>query len=664
MLQSLAQIAQVLGGEVSAGQVLAPAPGHSPADRGMSVKVSADAPGGFLVHLFNGGDPIAAKNYVCSKLGMEPWQPKKGNGHSNGQSFDDDIDAALAGRPTTSTATATPAAAPTPNVLAAPRKLVCNYDYTNLNGKLVYQVRRFEPKKFTQRRPDGRGGWITTKVFEGISRVLYRWPELAAELAAYPEAPIFCTEGEKDCDNVRALDLFATCVAGSVWTPEIAAVLKDRDVIFLEDNDEAGRENAAKAGLALHSIAKSVRVASFPDLPEKGDVSDWIRLDPEKHNAEALVAHCRNAPLFDPNAATPSPILEPLPFIDMSTWRVNEDVPPREWGVLDLFPRRNVALLSGEGAVGKTLLQLQLGVAHALGRDWIGTLPEPGPFLYFGAEDETDEIHRRLADILKYYGADFPDLRGNIHLLTFAGEDAVLGHADHTGLVKPTPLFERLLKAAIEIKPILIGIDTAADVFAGNENDRGQVRQFIGLLRKLAMQANAYIIVNSHPSLTGISTKTGLSGSTGWHNSVRARAYLTAAKTDGDEEPDPNLRLLEFRKSNYGPIAKSIALRWERGVYVPVGGIGSLDKMAKEHTADRLFTALLDRFNGQGRNVSEKAASKNYAPTAFGKEAEAKKYGLRKADFEAAMRRLFAASEIAVEPYGPPCRGTTRLVTR
>jgi hypothetical protein len=85
--------------------------------------------------------------------------------------------------------------------------------------------------------------------------------------------------------------------------------------------------------------------------------------------------------------------------------------------------------------------------------------------------------------------------------------------------------------------------------------------------------------------------------------------------------------------------------------------------MVTEQTADRLFIALLHRFNHQGRNVSEKAASKNYAPTMFGKETEAKRYGLKKADFEHAMRRLFEASQIAVEPYGPRCRGTTRLVT-
>jgi RecA-family ATPase len=145
---------------------------------------------------------------------------------------------------------------------------------------------------------------------------------------------------------------------------------------------------------------------------------------------------------------------------------------------------------------------------------------------------------------------------------------------------------------------------------------------------------------------------------------VRSRAYLTTAKTERDEEPDPSLRTLEFKKSNYGPISTSIALRWQNGVYVRVAGIGSLDKLAAEQNADRLFVALLDRFNDQGRNVSEKAASKNYAPTIFAKEAEAKKYGIKRADLEGAMRRLFAASAISVQTYGAPCRGTTRLVTR
>jgi len=156
-----------------------------------------------------------------------------------------------------------------------------------------------------------------------------------------------------------------------------------------------------------------------------------------------------------------------IDFVDMATWD-DCDPPPREWTVRDMIPRRNVFLFSGEGAAGKTLLALQLAVAHALGRDWLGTLPEPGPVIFLGAEDETDELHRRLNDILNSYQATFADIKGKLFLMSFAGQDAVLGHTDkRTGLVMATPLYEKLLRAAAEIGPVMICLDTSADVFAG-----------------------------------------------------------------------------------------------------------------------------------------------------------------------------------------------------
>jgi RecA-family ATPase len=641
---TIQHIAAHMGGEVRNGrEAVVPGPGHSAADRSLSITFN-EAGDDILVHSFADDDPIACKDFVRKKLRMDEWQPNKGrsNGHGSAQAA---IDAM----------TKRAKAAPTPPA---------SYPYVDAKGGVAYVVERLpptptNPKPFRQYRPQPGAGPIYQGVFDGVDRIPYRLPELLGS----PHATIFVTEGEKDADNVAELGLCATTVAGGVWTETCAAPLAGRDIVILEDNDETGRKKALTAATALHDVFATVRIVSFTDLPLKGDVSDWIALDPEHHNAGALTKRCMAAPIWAPGIELP-PTPEPLPFVDMSSWRIDDGVPPREWGVRDVFPLRNVGLFSGEGAAGKTLLALQLGVAHALGRDWIGMLPEPGPFLYFGAEDETGEIHRRLADILRHYNADFPDLQGNVHLLTFAGEDAVLGAPDRAGIIKPTPLFERLLAAAIEIRPIMICLDTSADVFAGNEIDRAQVRQFIGMLRNMAIVANAYVLINSHPSLTGITTGTGLSGSTGWHNSVRARAYLTIAKKDKEEDPDPCLRTLEFKKSNYGPVSQSIALRWDHGVFKPVAGIGSLEKKAAEQTADRLFVALLDRFNDQGRNVSEKAASKNYAPTVFGKEDEAKTYGIKKAAFEDAMRRLFATSAISVQPYGAPSRGTTRLVTR
>jgi RecA-family ATPase len=658
---SLREIAAAMGGEVSGKQVLAPGPGHSAGDRSLSIKIN-DAGDDIVVCSFASDDALACKDFVRSKLGLPEWQPRR-RSLGNGYSAADEIGNILG--PKSAPAEEEPQ---TDTSDSAEPRLIATYDYTDANGTLVYQVLRFQPKRFQQRRPDGHGGWIYAKVFEGVERVPYRLRELVAGLECDSTTEIFITEGERDCDNVCNLGMVATCAAGNVWTTTMAAVLVGRDIVICEDNDKAGREKAIKAAQALHGVAKSIRICRFTDFPEHGDVTDWIELDPVNNNADALIERARAEPLWrPPTEDTEAPKNDeppPLQFVDISSWRVDQGVPEREWGVRDLFPRRNVCLLSGEGAAGKTLLALQLGVAHMLGRDWLGRLPEPGAFLYFGAEDETDEIHRRLTDILKHYGSDFSDLAGDFHFLSYAGKDAVLGCAERDGLVKATPLFTQILKASITIKPVLIVLDTSADIAAISENDRAQVRQFVGLLRGLAMSSNSYVLVNTHPSLTGINTGTGLSGSTGWHNSVRARAYLTHPKSEDGAELDPNLRVLEFKKSNYGPISTSIELEWKHGVWVPIGGIGNLDKLSKEKNAERLFLTFLDRFAQQGRNVSERPKARNYAPAEFAQEGEAKAGLFKKPDFEGAMRRLFSAGAIEVQSYGPPSRGWTRLVTR
>jgi RecA-family ATPase len=325
--------------------------------------------------------------------------------------------------------------------------------------------------------------------------------------------------------------------------------------------------------------------------------------------------------------------------------------------VRDRIPLRQPALFSGDGAIGKTLLALQLSAAHALGRDWIGMLPEPGPAIYFGAEDDADEIHRRVGDIAAHYRVTFADLvAGGLHLLSFAGKNAILGAANRAGIIEPTPLFHQIHKAVCEIMPKTLVIDTSADTFAGNENDRQQVRQFVGLLRRLAIEGNCSVLLCSHPSLTGISSGSGLSGSTGWHNSVRARMFFKPATTDQGEEPDPELRELIFMKNNYGKIGARVLLRWQNGVFVPEPGQGTIEKAAADRKVEDLFLALLARFT----NVSNKSGV-SYAPALFAKEPEAKAAKVPKEAFADAMRRLFSANKLHMEQYGYPSRETYRI---
>ena len=104
-------------------------------------------------------------------------------------------------------------------------------------------------------------------------------------------------------------------------------------------------------------------------------------------------------------------------WLDMSNWD-NEPVPERQWAIKDRVPLNQAGLFSGEGGTGKSIIELMKDVAHVTGKDWLGSMPEPGPAFYIGAEDDENEIHIRLAAIASHYGVTFKELiDGGLHVL-------------------------------------------------------------------------------------------------------------------------------------------------------------------------------------------------------------------------------------------------------
>jgi RecA-family ATPase len=313
--------------------------------------------------------------------------------------------------------------------------------------------------------------------------------------------------------------------------------------------------------------------------------------------------------------------------------------PPRQWAVRDRVPIHQVTLFSGEGGSGKSIIELQLCCAHALERDWFGSLPEPGPVIYQGCEDTRDELHRRLESICTRYDAKFSELtKGGLHMFSCVEGDGLLGVPNRSGQIEPTKLYKQLLEAAKDIKPKHIGIDTSADVFGGNEIDRGQVRQFISLLRKLAIAANGAVVLLSHPSLSGINSGSGISGSTAWHNSVRSRIYLTS---DGD------MRTIEFKKNQYGPLGERVIVRYENGVFIPDGGVGDVELAILHKLADDAFLELLDTMARQQRSFGAQKGT-NYAPAHLAKLPQAKGHTTK--TLGDAMERLLGAERIKLVP--------------
>lgn len=154
-------------------------------------------------------------------------------------------------------------------------EILATYDYTDEEGNLLFQVVRFYPKDFRQRRPAANGEWEWS--LAGTPRVLYHLPDVRKAVDAGRR--VFVVEGEKDVHTLEAWGLAATCNPGGAgkWPKECSEGLRGAHVIVIPDNDDAGLQHAELVTGALAGIALDVMVLKLPGLDAKGDVTDWAR---------------------------------------------------------------------------------------------------------------------------------------------------------------------------------------------------------------------------------------------------------------------------------------------------------------------------------------------------------------------------------------------------
>lgn len=346
-----------------------------------------------------------------------------------------------------------------------------------------------------------------------------------------------------------------------------------------------------------------------------------------------------------------------LNWVDTESW---DDQPPpkQEWAVRDRLPLRQVTLFSGHGAAGKSTVALHLCIATPLGRDWLNSLPEPGPAWFIDAEDTTDVIWRRAQFAVTHCHTTHAELRQQgFRILSMYGKSSLLVSVNK-GVITPTPFYDALIREAEREKPKIISIANAANVFGGSEMSRPEVQQFISLIAGIADAAKGSILLVSHPSLTGINTKTGISGSTQWFNAVRSHMYLYSTQADGNGQPDTDTRLLEFKKNQYGPVGDRLTLRYKDGLFLPIGSATIFEAAAREAKANDIF---LDLLRTSILLVSPQPFARNYAPKLFADHEDCKSADLQFKDMVAAMQRLIQAGKIAITEDGPPSKRRQRF---
>lgn len=260
---------------------------------------------------------------------------------------------------------------------------------------------------------------------------------------------------------------------------------------------------------------------------------------------------------IEPANAWPKPI-------DLNKLSRHEPSPP-EFIIRDWMPAGYATLLSGHGGAGKSSIALYQVVCIALGMPWCGFETKQRNILYLSCEDGQEVIHWRLYRICKQLNIDMATLHGKLRIIDLVGTDVVL-YQPNTN----TAPFQELTRSLQGSE--VVYVDGISDVYAGDENNRAMVKQFINLLLSIVPKSGAVVLIGHVNKLTAGSggVSQGYSGSTGWHNSVRARWYLHQEATDDDEPSDGSL-ILELQKSNLGNCDQKIRFKYDDAAHLFIG---------------------------------------------------------------------------------------------
>lgn len=330
---------------------------------------------------------------------------------------------------------------------------------------------------------------------------------------------------------------------------------------------------------------------------------------------------------------------DPPFFLDMADM-LEEEAPPREWHVQDWIPAKTVHMLAGDGGSGKSLLGIQLAVATGTGADWLGhDVSKPGVALYYGAEDDKDELHRRFADVCRGLEVDPAEHRGRVLLRSAVAENTVFATVAKDGTVQPTKVLKRIEREIATLKPTLVVLDTLANLHALDPNSQEQAKAFVSLLVGFCQRFQCTVLLLAHPSRTGMATGDGDGFSVGWSNSVRSRSYLEA------DTQSPGINILTSKKANYGQRGLAMKMTWHEGCYVKVN-----DEYADASKAKHVFLEILDRLWKQKTFVSN-TTGPNYAPSRFAEEPEAEEDGFTKEVLAKAMKAMLKDGNLIVEEY-------------
>ncbi|KZX94317.1 hypothetical protein A3718_07855 [Erythrobacter sp. HI0019] len=324
--------------------------------------------------------------------------------------------------------------------------------------------------------------------------------------------------------------------------------------------------------------------------------------------------------------------------------------PDRKWVLPGFIPCGEITLFTGPGGAGKSLFAQQLATALAGGVSFLGlsASSQKTTVLYATAEDDECELHRRERNVMRALDLDRADLGDRLGLISLRGRIGnELVTFDHDGKLKHSETF-KLLRNTVEVTGAnLLILDNLAHLFAGNENDRGQVTAFVNALYSLVRNQGVTILLLGHPNKSGDS----YSGSTAWLNAVRSQIEINRVQDGEGNVLDPDARVLTLGKANYARAGAQQAFRWHEFAFVleedlPSDARAELAEAQKAAAENEAYLRCLAAATDRKRAVSHHPGVNYYAST-FTKMPEGR--GNTKAAFERAFERLLALGAIELD---------------
>lgn len=401
-------------------------------------------------------------------------------------------------------------------------RIIATYDYTDAEGKLLYQVIRYAPKDFRQRRPDGAGAWVWN--LKGVKPVLYRLPEV--QKAITEGRTVYICEGEKDTDALRDKGLTATTNSGGAgkWRTEYGEALAGASVVIIPDKDAPGQRHAAKVAASLYGKARSLKVVevSNRDGHQVKDVSDWLEAGGTLSELERLASE---VPEWKPNE-------NGISLVCMA------DVKPEfvDWLWHPYIPKGKLTLLEGDPGVGKSWISLAIATAVSLGKGLPGMETIESASVVLASEEDGlgDTIRQRLDAM----GADV----SKIH--------AIKGDLDfgNGGLAILEGYIDQVRPELVIIDPLVAYIGARVDLHRANET-----RAVMARLADIAERYTVAILAVRHLTKGG-TLKPIYRGLGSIDLAAACRSVLMA----GCDPDNPQKRGIVHIKSNLAPMGAAI----------------------------------------------------------------------------------------------------------